>query len=63
MQVQPTAPGTGYPLNPTTEDLVQKFSTIYQQLKERLTEVQAKYKEYYDRNIKEAPQFKPTDLI
>jgi hypothetical protein len=49
--------------NPAAEDLIARIKTIHQQLNENLTAAQAKYKEYYDVHVKEAPPFAIGDLV
>jgi Chromo (CHRromatin Organisation MOdifier) domain len=49
--------------NPAAEDLVARLKTIHQQLKENLTAAQAKYKEFHDVHVKEAPPFAVGDLV
>jgi hypothetical protein len=49
--------------NPAAEDLVTRLKAIHQQLKENLTAAQAKYKEFYDVHVKEAPSFAVGDLV
>ena len=57
--LSPTEPAQ----NPAAEDLVERIKTIHQQLKENLTSAQAKYKEYHDVYVKEAPPFAVGDLV
>jgi hypothetical protein len=45
------------------EDLVERIKTIHQQLRENLTSAQAKYKEYHNTHVKEAPSFAVGDLV
>jgi hypothetical protein len=56
-------PTNDYPQNPTAENLVQRYSTIHQQVKEQLKEAQSQYKEYYDRHVNEAPTFQRGDQV
>ena len=49
--------------NPAAEDLVARIKTAHQQLKGNLTAAQAKYKEYHDVHVKEAPSFAVGDLV
>jgi hypothetical protein len=55
------------PADPTqnlaAEELVEHIKTIHQELRENLTSAQAKYKEYHDTHIKEAPPFVVGDLV
>ena len=49
--------------NPAAEELVERIKTIHQQLRENITSAQAKYKDYHDTHVKEAPPFAVGDLV
>ena len=54
---------TDPPQNPAAEDLIARIKTIHQELKSNLTSAQAKYKEFHDVHVKEAPPFAVGDLV
>jgi hypothetical protein len=51
------------PQNPAAEELIARYKSVHQQVKENLTAAQAKYKEYHDVNVKEAPPFAVGDMV
>jgi hypothetical protein len=51
------------PQNPAAEELIARYKAVHQQVKENLAAAQAKYKEYYDANVKEAPPFAVGDMV
>jgi Chromo (CHRromatin Organisation MOdifier) domain len=51
------------PQNPAAEELIARYKAVHQQVKENLAAAQAKYKEYYDVNVKEAPPFVVGDMV
>jgi hypothetical protein len=59
--VAPAGPGADP--NPFAEDLTLKYWAIHDQAKAELERAQAKYKETYDAQHKEAPTFEPGDLV
>jgi hypothetical protein len=61
LRVMPTGSGA-YP-NPSAEEFIQKYCAIHDRAKEELEHTQAKYKKNHDVRYKEAPTFKPEDLV
>jgi hypothetical protein len=51
------------PQNPAAEELIARYKAIHQQVKENLAAAQAKYKEYHDIHVKEAPPFGVGDMV
>jgi hypothetical protein len=51
------------PQNPAAEELIARYKSVHQQVKENLAAAQAKYKEYHDVNVKEAPLFVVGDMV
>jgi len=60
LRVTPAGPRA---TNPSAEEITQKYRAIHDRAKEDLKHAQAKYKEFYDARHKEAPIFKPGDLV